>query len=141
MPQLRKYSPAKLYDGAQIATFGRFFGSCISSDTMCVIMLDMQSATAEIRRGKERKNDERTNHRTKTQWSALLYRATINITHCSRLVHQTRLHIHHSHHNSSMLRRYNRLCSGIRYSLQGILHSHKENTITNQVITRMWANA
>ena len=31
VPQLRRYSPTKLYDGAQMATFWRFFESCISA--------------------------------------------------------------------------------------------------------------
>jgi len=32
MPYLRRYSPTKLCDGAQMAIFGDFFGSCISSE-------------------------------------------------------------------------------------------------------------
>jgi len=42
-------------------------------------MADIQSPTAEIRRGKkERKKEERTNDRMKKNiWSALLHRATI----------------------------------------------------------------
>jgi len=32
VPQLRRYSPTKLCDGARMATFWRFFGSCISSE-------------------------------------------------------------------------------------------------------------
>ena len=31
VPQLRRYSPTKLCDGAQMAIFGDFFGSCICS--------------------------------------------------------------------------------------------------------------
>jgi len=42
---------------------------------MCRSMVDIQSASAEIRRGI--KKDDR-NHRAKIQWSALLHRATIN---------------------------------------------------------------
>jgi len=32
VPQLRRYSPTKLSDGAEMAIFGDFFGSCISSE-------------------------------------------------------------------------------------------------------------
>ena len=32
VPQLRRYSPTKLCDGAQMANFGRLFGSCIFSE-------------------------------------------------------------------------------------------------------------
>ena len=32
MPQLRRYSPTKLCDGAQMAIFGDVFGSCICSE-------------------------------------------------------------------------------------------------------------
>jgi len=32
VPQLRKYSPTKLCDGAQMAIFGDFFASCIFSE-------------------------------------------------------------------------------------------------------------
>ena len=32
MPYLRRYSPTKLCDGAQMAIFGDFFGSCIYSE-------------------------------------------------------------------------------------------------------------
>ena len=31
MPQLRRYSPTKLCDGAQMAIFGDFFASCVFS--------------------------------------------------------------------------------------------------------------
>ena len=45
---------------------------------MCGSMADIQSAAAEIRRGKKRrKKEERTNHSMKIFWSALLHRATI----------------------------------------------------------------
>jgi len=53
-------------------------------------MVDIQSPTAEIRRGKKeedrrkkegRKKEER-NYRMKILWSALLHRATINTVHC-----------------------------------------------------------
>ena len=43
-------------------------------------MVDIQSATAEIRRGKKRRRKEDRNHRAKIQWSALLHRATIKIS-------------------------------------------------------------
>ena len=42
---------------------------------MCGSMVDIQSPTAEIRRGKREEEDR--NHRTKISWSALLHRATI----------------------------------------------------------------
>ena len=32
VPQLRRYSPTKLSDGAEMAIFGDFFGSCICSE-------------------------------------------------------------------------------------------------------------
>jgi len=32
MPYLRRYSPTKLWDGAQMAIFGDFFASCICSE-------------------------------------------------------------------------------------------------------------
>jgi len=35
------------------------------SHTMCVSMADIQSATAEIRRGKKKKEERRRNHRAK----------------------------------------------------------------------------
>jgi len=73
MPQLRRYSPTKLYDGAQIASFWRFFlhpafpASRVQhvSDlhpkfslrhTMCGSMANIQSPTTEIRREKKTKN-------------------------------------------------------------------------------------
>jgi len=46
---------------------------------MCGSMADIQSATAEIRRGKKRKKKE-SNHRAKIYWSAVFHRATINST-------------------------------------------------------------
>ena len=54
---VRRYSLTKLCDGAQMASFWRFFASCIFSEPR----VDIQSATAEIRRGKEnrRKKKER----------------------------------------------------------------------------------
>jgi len=45
---------------------------------MCRSMVDIQSAAAEIRRGKKRKiEEEDRNYRAKILWSALLHRATI----------------------------------------------------------------
>jgi len=32
VPQLRRYSPTKLSDGAEMSIFGDFFGSCICSE-------------------------------------------------------------------------------------------------------------
>ena len=43
---------------------------------MCRSMADIQSPTAEIRRGNKKKKEER-NYRAKILWSALLHRATI----------------------------------------------------------------
>jgi len=46
---------------------------------MCRSMVDIQSPTAEIRRGKKKKEDRKKerNYRMKILWSALLHRATI----------------------------------------------------------------
>jgi len=45
---------------------------------MCRSMVDIQSPTAEIRRGKKKKKiEEERNYRMKILWSALLHRATI----------------------------------------------------------------
>ena len=46
---------------------------------MCQSMVNIQSPTAEIRRGKKRqkKKEEERNYRMKILWSALLHRATI----------------------------------------------------------------
>ena len=47
---------------------------------MCESMVDIQSPTAEIRRGKKeerKKKKDRSNHRMKILRSALLHRATI----------------------------------------------------------------
>jgi len=41
-------------------------------------MVDIQSPTAEIRRGKKKKKEEERNYRMKILWFALLHRATIN---------------------------------------------------------------
>jgi len=79
MPYLRRYSPTKLCDGAQMANFWRFFCvlysqraacstflTCILNShqghTMCGSMADIESATAEIRQGKK---EDRRNHRAK----------------------------------------------------------------------------
>jgi len=68
VPQLQRYSPTKLSDRAEMAIFGDFFGSCISSEPLQQVS-DLrlkfalkprhvwkyarhQSATAEIRRDK-----------------------------------------------------------------------------------------
>ena len=73
MPSLRKYSPTSLCDGAQMAIFGDFLRPVFSASrstfqtyilnshhghTMCRSMVDIQSATAEIRRGEELKIKE-----------------------------------------------------------------------------------
>jgi len=46
---------------------------------MCGSVVDIQSPTAEIRRGEEKKKEER-NHRMKYVWPGLLHRAAIKIT-------------------------------------------------------------
>ena len=48
--------------------------------TMCGSMVYIQSAAAEIRRGKKKEEEDRRNHRAKIQWPALFHRAAINIT-------------------------------------------------------------
>jgi len=76
-------SATKLCDGAQMAIFRVIFASCIFSEpraahymhsefalrphhAACGSMIDIQSATAEIRRGKkESKKKDRRNHRMK----------------------------------------------------------------------------
>jgi len=47
---------------------------------MCASMVDIQTATAEIRRGKK-KIERRRNHRAKIQWHALLHRVGIENDH------------------------------------------------------------
>jgi len=98
-PQLRRYRPTKLCDGAQMTNFWRFLRPVFSASPVQHIsdlhpkfalrphhvwktgsMVDIQSATAEIRRGKkEDRKKERRNHRTEIQWPALLHRAAIKI--------------------------------------------------------------
>jgi len=79
MAQLRRHSPTKLCDGAQMAIFGDFLHPVFSASrkqyvsdlhskfalrhTMCGSMVDIQSATDEIRRGKKTKKERR--NRTK----------------------------------------------------------------------------
>jgi len=61
VPELRRHSPTKLCDGAQMATFWRFFGPAFPASRaqhisdrhskfalMCRSMVDIQSAAAEI---------------------------------------------------------------------------------------------
>jgi len=45
---------------------------------MCGSMADIQSAAAEIRRGKKETEEERTNHSMKIYMVSLFHRATIN---------------------------------------------------------------
>jgi len=45
---------------------------------MCRSMVDIQSPTAEIRRGKKRKKEEEERNRMKIYMVSLLHRATIN---------------------------------------------------------------
>jgi len=47
---------------------------------MCGSMADIQSPTAEIRRGKKRKKIDRKKLQDEYIWSALLHRATIKYT-------------------------------------------------------------
>jgi len=69
---LRRYSPTKLYDGAQMAIFWVLhfqraahstFQTCILNShyghTMCRSMVNIQSQTAEIRRGKKIEEEDR----------------------------------------------------------------------------------
>jgi len=44
---------------------------------MCGSMANIQSAVAEIRRGKKKKEEERTNHSMKIYMVSLFHRATI----------------------------------------------------------------
>jgi len=79
---LRRYSPTKLCDGAQMAIFGDFFASCVFSDpraavcrpaseirtkaTPCVEVWQT-SNLGQLRLGEEKKTEEerRRNHRAK----------------------------------------------------------------------------
>ena len=67
------YSPSKLCDGAQMAIFGNFLRPVFAASreqhisdlhshyghAMCRSMVDIQSVAAEIRRGKEKKDDRK----------------------------------------------------------------------------------
>jgi len=81
VPQLQRYSPTKLYNGAQMAIFGNFFASCIFSEpraahfrptseirtkaTPCVEVWQT-SNLRRLRLGKEKKERrKRRNHRAK----------------------------------------------------------------------------
>jgi len=57
VPELRRYSPTKLCDGVEMAIFCTKATPCVE-----VWLLDVQSAMAEIRRGKkeDRKKKEET---------------------------------------------------------------------------------
>ena len=72
MPQLRRYGPTKLCDGAKMAIFCVLyfqravcdtFQTCIlnlhQGHTMCQSMVNIQSPTAEIRRGKKRRKKKK----------------------------------------------------------------------------------
>jgi len=72
MPYLRRYSPTKFCDGAKMAIFLRslFSASRVQyisdlhsklalSHTMCGSIVDIQSATAEIRRGNKKEERRR----------------------------------------------------------------------------------
>jgi len=72
MPYLRRYSPTKLCDGAQMAIFCvlyysasrvQYIQTCILNSykchTVCGSMVDIQSATAEIRRGNKKEERRR----------------------------------------------------------------------------------
>ena len=80
MPQLRRYSPTKLCDGAQMAIFASFLHpvfpakrvqhisdlySEFKGHTMCRSMVDIQSAAAEIMRVKNQKKKKKSNHSCK----------------------------------------------------------------------------
>jgi len=53
-----------------------------------------------------------------------------NITHCSCLVHQTRLHSHRDHYKSTMLHRYRDSCCDTGTGLHGKLYSHNEKPLS-----------
>ena len=63
---------------------------------MCTSMVDIQSPTAEIRRGKKRKKKKKKkierNYRMKILWSALLHRATIKTNHSMNIYMVSLLH-------------------------------------------------
>ena len=77
MPSLRRFSPTNLYDGAQMAIFGDFFASRFSASRAQQVSdlhskfplrphhvwkcVDIQSPTAEIRRGKKKKKPQHEN--------------------------------------------------------------------------------
>ena len=70
-----RYSPTELYDGAQIAIFGDFLHSVFSASHvehgsdlhpkfalrphMCGSMVDIQSSTADIRRGQKKRKKKK----------------------------------------------------------------------------------
>jgi len=92
MPQLRRYSPTKLWDGAQMAIFCIIFASCIFSEpraahfrptfqirtkaTPCVEVWQT-SNLRPLRLGEEKVRKKKKETGWKYIWSALLHRATI----------------------------------------------------------------
>jgi len=89
MPQLRRYSPTKLCDGAKIPIFCVLYfqrAACSTfqtrilnshyGHTMCGSMVDIQSATAEIRRGKKERRKLET---TGQKYNGLPYYKVNNI--------------------------------------------------------------
>ena len=81
MPQLQRYSPTKLCDGAKMAIFCILyfqraacstFQTCILNShchTMCGSMVDIQSLTAEIRRGKKKERRRRKKQDETRMWA------------------------------------------------------------------------
>ena len=92
MPQLRRYSPTNLWDGAQMAIFCVIFVSCIFSEpraayfrpafeictkaTPCVEVWQTSNLRV-LRLGEEIKKEEEEETGWKYIWSALLHRVTI----------------------------------------------------------------
>ena len=79
VPQLRRYGSTKLFDGAPMAIFGVIFTSSISASRvqnisdMCESTVDIQSPTAEIRRGKRQKERRRKKETTGQKYNGLPY--------------------------------------------------------------------
>jgi len=80
VPYLRRYSPTKSWDGAQMAIFGDFFVSCVFSEPRAAGFRPASEIrtkatpcgevwqTSNLRRlrlGEEKKEERRSNHRAK----------------------------------------------------------------------------
>jgi len=64
------------FQQAACSTFQTLHSKFALSPTMCGSMVDIQSPTAEIRRGQKRKKEEEKN-RAKMSWPVVLHRAAI----------------------------------------------------------------